>query len=115
MRPDTESMDYVHHCVFCGWSRPGASPTILSPGCERCGCALRSSPASEFSAQQEQAAPAAPPVSPGLIRLAAVTIGALVIVAAIAAGWREGGIWIAVVGLGLGGLASLSLPYPTGR
>ena len=108
-------MDYVHHCVFCGWLRPGASPTILSPGCERCGCALRSSPASDFETQLDEATPAAPPISPSLIRLATLAIGALVIVAAITAGWREGGFWIAVVGLGLGGLASLSLPYPTKR
>jgi hypothetical protein len=108
-------MDYVHHCVFCGWLRPGASPTILSPGCERCGCALRSSLASDFEAQLDEATPVEPRISAGLIRLSAVTIGALLIVAAITAGWREGGIWIAVVGLGLGGLASLSLPYPTRR
>jgi diguanylate cyclase (GGDEF)-like protein/putative nucleotidyltransferase with HDIG domain len=34
-------MDYVHHCVFCGWSRLAGSATLLSPNCGRCGCTLR--------------------------------------------------------------------------
>ena len=113
MGPISDEMDYVHHCVFCGWSRPGASPTILSPRCEECGCALRSSLASEVREQEELDRPVPPRVSADVIRLAAISAGALVIVGAIMAGWREGGFWIAVVGLGLGGLASLSLPYPT--
>jgi hypothetical protein len=109
-------MDYVHHCVFCGWSRPGASPTILSPGCLRCGCPLRSSSLDDLEASDHDAeAPAAPRVSAGLVRLAALTVAFLMVVAAISAGWREGGVWIAVVGLGLAGLASLSLPYPAKR
>jgi hypothetical protein len=108
-------MEYVHHCVFCGWSRPGASPTILSPVCESCGCALRSSSASELRAELEHAAPPAPRISLDALRIAALTVGALVMFAAVATGWRAGGIWIAVVGLGLGGLASLSLPYPARR
>jgi hypothetical protein len=107
-------MEYIHHCVFCGWSRPGASPTILSPGCLRCGCPLRSSTRGEFETRDEQAdAPAAPRVSARLLRLSALTVGVLLVIAAVSAGWREGGVWIGVVGLGLGGLASLSLPYPT--
>jgi hypothetical protein len=109
-------MDYVHHCVFCGWSRPGATPTILAPGCERCGCALRSIPAADFTAAADGPEDDVPTsVSPGLIRLAALAIGLLLIVALVVAGWREGGVWIAVAGLGIGGLASLSLPYPTRR
>ena len=41
-------MEYVHHCVFCGWSRPAASSTLLAPACEACGCTLRSTPAEEY-------------------------------------------------------------------
>ena len=111
-RPDTGTMDYVHHCVFCGWARPGASPTILAPGCERCGCALRSTPASDFEPAEAEEADEAPAIGAGLVRATALTVGLMLIAAAVAAGWREGGLWIAVVGLGLGGLASLSLPYP---
>lgn len=66
-------------------------------------------------AQEALATQATPRISPDAVRIAAVAVGALVMVAAMATGWREGGIWIAVVGLGLGGLASLSLPYPARR
>jgi diguanylate cyclase (GGDEF)-like protein/putative nucleotidyltransferase with HDIG domain len=44
---------FVHYCAFCRWHREGASPTILSHGCERCGCAL----ASCTREQYEQLAP----------------------------------------------------------
>jgi len=33
-------MDYVHSCSFCGWERASATPVMLSPCCDRCGCAL---------------------------------------------------------------------------
>lgn len=33
--------DFVHYCVFCGWSREAQSLTMLEPACERCGCTLR--------------------------------------------------------------------------
>ena len=35
-------MEYVHRCVVCDWHRPAASPTVTSPRCENCGCALES-------------------------------------------------------------------------
>jgi hypothetical protein len=109
-------MEYVHHCVFCGWSRPGASPTILSPGCLRCGCPLRSSSLEDYEARDQDAeVPLAPRVPTRLLRVGALTVALLLVVVAVSAGWREGGFWIAVVGLGLGGLASLSLPYPAKR
>lgn len=53
--------------------------------------------------------------SPGVVRFAALSMAMLLVLAAVIAGWREGGFWIGVVGLGLAGLASLSLPYPTRR
>ncbi len=34
-------VEYVHYCVYCSWSREASSLTMLSPRCERCGCALR--------------------------------------------------------------------------
>jgi hypothetical protein len=37
---DSPSMEYEHHCGFCGWRREAASPTMLRPHCERCGCLL---------------------------------------------------------------------------
>src|SRR5437763_1458513 len=42
-------MEYVHHCVFCGWSRAASSPTLLAPRCESCGCTLRATTAEEWS------------------------------------------------------------------
>ena len=42
-------MEFVHHCVFCGWSRPAASATLLSPACEACGCTLRATTAERFA------------------------------------------------------------------
>jgi hypothetical protein len=33
-------MDYVHSCSFCGWGRTSSTPVMLSPCCDRCGCAL---------------------------------------------------------------------------
>jgi diguanylate cyclase (GGDEF)-like protein len=34
-------VEYIHYCVYCGFDREAASPTMLSPRCERCGCAMR--------------------------------------------------------------------------
>jgi diguanylate cyclase (GGDEF)-like protein/putative nucleotidyltransferase with HDIG domain len=41
-------MPYVHHCVFCGWSRPAESATLLAPACEACGCTLRATTPEEL-------------------------------------------------------------------
>jgi hypothetical protein len=41
-------MEYVHHCVFCGWSRSAKSATLLAPACEACGCTLRADSASDY-------------------------------------------------------------------
>src|SRR3979409_1012036 len=39
--PMTTIVEYVHYCVYCSWNREASSLTMLSPRCERCGCALR--------------------------------------------------------------------------
>jgi diguanylate cyclase (GGDEF)-like protein len=49
-------MEFVHHCVFCGWSRPAASATLLSPACEACGCTLRATPAEGFAREAAEVA-----------------------------------------------------------
>ncbi len=41
MRADEHLVEYVHYCVYCSWNREASSLTMLSPRCERCGCALR--------------------------------------------------------------------------
>ena len=40
-------MEFVHRCVVCDWERQAASPTVTSPRCENCGCALESSRATD--------------------------------------------------------------------
>ena len=70
----------------------------------------------DFEAKTVEAHDAEPTeFTPGLVRFAALTTATLLVLAAVIAGWREGGFWIAVIGLGMAGLASLSLPYPTRR
>ena len=39
--PMSTIVEYVHYCVYCSWNREASSLTMLSPRCERCGCALR--------------------------------------------------------------------------
>jgi diguanylate cyclase (GGDEF)-like protein/putative nucleotidyltransferase with HDIG domain len=39
--PMSTTVEYVHYCVYCSWSREASSLTMLSPRCDRCGCALR--------------------------------------------------------------------------
>src|SRR4249919_210819 len=53
---------FVHHCVFCGWSRPAASATLLAPECEGCGCTLRASRAEDHRHDSgDHHAPRVPP------------------------------------------------------
>ena len=33
-------MEFKHACSFCGWGRMSATPVMLAPACEQCGCAL---------------------------------------------------------------------------
>jgi diguanylate cyclase (GGDEF)-like protein/putative nucleotidyltransferase with HDIG domain len=40
---------YVHHCVFCGWSRPADGATILDPACAHCGCTLGADTADDYA------------------------------------------------------------------
>src|SRR5438132_1595644 len=42
-------MEYVHHCVFCGWSRAATSATLLAPCCGSCGCTLRAATVDEWT------------------------------------------------------------------
>jgi diguanylate cyclase (GGDEF)-like protein/putative nucleotidyltransferase with HDIG domain len=41
VRADEHDVEFVHYCVYCSWNREASSLTMLSPRCERCGCALR--------------------------------------------------------------------------
>lgn len=100
-------MDYVHRCFFCGWHRAAASPTVVNPRCEKCGCALSSVAAIDFQpaevllGQEGGLAPA--------LRLLAVLGAVLMAIAAARAGYGEGGPAIAVIAAGVWGLFSVSL------
>jgi diguanylate cyclase (GGDEF)-like protein/putative nucleotidyltransferase with HDIG domain len=45
---DHPIVEYVHYCVYCGWSREASSLTMLSPRCADCGCALRAADRADF-------------------------------------------------------------------
>jgi len=98
-------MDFVHRCVLCDWQREAASPTVTTPRCENCGCALESVRAQELAlAQHTDLAPAPLRLPAGLVRLAALVGGALLMFAAARAGYAEGGPAIAVAAVGVAGL-----------
>jgi hypothetical protein len=46
---DYRAMEYRHNCGFCGWGRASHTPVMLSPCCDRCGCALDAVLASSLS------------------------------------------------------------------
>jgi hypothetical protein len=106
-------VEFVHFCAFCGWQRPGASPTILSPACEGCGCPLRSATRAEHDdALRNEAAASvvAGADRSSLVKHATVAGGAVLTAAAAKAGYSEGGAWIALVAFGMAGLAVTSMP-----
>ena len=106
-------MDFVHFCAFCGWHRGGHSPTILSPACESCGCALRSTSRAEFDEARAAEATAAEQLAVDhrrLVKVATLGGGAVLTAAAAKAGYSEGGAWIALAAVGMAGLAVTSVP-----
>jgi hypothetical protein len=106
-------MDYVHRCVICDWQREAASPTVTAPRCENCGCALESVRAHELAlAQDTHLAPALVRLPAGLVRLAGLVGGALLMFAAARAGYAEGGPAIAVAAVGVAGLVVVTAMVP---
>jgi hypothetical protein len=106
-------VDFVHFCAFCGWHRSGHSPTILSPACESCGCALRSTTRAEYEEARAGEAPPAEGLAADhrrLVKAATLGGGAILTAAAAKAGYSEGGAWIALVAFGMAGLAVTSVP-----
>jgi hypothetical protein len=39
---DHRSVDFVHACSFCGWTRAAETAVVLPAGCPDCGCAVDS-------------------------------------------------------------------------
>jgi predicted nucleic acid-binding Zn-ribbon protein len=99
-------MDYLHQCVMCGWQRAAASPTVTSPRCENCGCALESVHASDSPAAERLAqtlvVPAA--VRTAIVRATLVAGTAILMLAAARTGYSEGGFAMAVSAVGVAGL-----------
>jgi hypothetical protein len=99
--------NFRHGCTFCGWTRESATPVMLSPACERCGCALDAQP---FVA----VAPVTPAWTPPallvlVLRRVGVLLGALALYAAAKLGYHAGGPSGAMIAFGVG--AFLMLPF----
>lgn len=113
MRPIRSAMEYLHRCVICDWERTAASPTVTSPHCENCGCALAATRAPEAAAVAERldVLQVPPAIRVAMVRLAAVAGTAILMLAAVLTGYAEGGATIAVAAFGVAGLAvSMTLP-----
>jgi hypothetical protein len=77
-------MEFTHACSFCGWERFSASPVMLAPACERCGCALDAR-----ARRPSTGAVAAIELTPPLIRALRV-LGAVVALLALYAATKAG-------------------------
>jgi general stress protein CsbA len=99
-------MEYVHRCIVCDWQRSAASPTVTSPRCGNCGCALESVHASDVMALDGHGDVFQVPerVRRTVVRFGAVAGTLLLVLAAARTGYTEGGLAIAVSAVGIAGL-----------
>jgi hypothetical protein len=100
-------IEFSHACSFCGWARASATPVMLSPRCERCGCALDAR-VSDRSGAVAQALPMHPLAALAL-RRSALVLGALALYAAGEVGYHAAGVAGGMTALGVGGF--LMLPF----
>jgi hypothetical protein len=103
-------MDFKHACSFCGWQRVSATPVMLSPSCERCGCALDASAVAAAAPVLERAMPARVVL---LLRALGVILGALALYAATKVGLDSAGPSGALIAFGMGGF--LAVPFLPAR
>jgi hypothetical protein len=99
-------MDFRHACAFCGWERVSPTPVMLSPSCERCGCALDASAIAATAPSFERAMPARALL---LLRVVGVILGALALYAATKVGFDSAGPSGALIAFGMGGF--LLVPF----
>jgi hypothetical protein len=104
--------EFEHRCSFCGWARASATPVMLSPCCDRCGCAL------EAGLAAAEPVPvlvgwSMPPAFLFVLRAAATLLAALALYAAAKLGYEEAGASGAMVAFGVGGF--LMLPFVPAR
>jgi hypothetical protein len=99
-------MEFTHACSFCGWERLSPSPVMLSPACDRCGCALDARARVAATPIRERAMPARATL---LLRLAGVLLAALALYAATKVGFDSAGPSGALIAFGMGGF--LLVPF----
>jgi hypothetical protein len=101
-------MEFTHSCSFCGWSRESATPVMLAPACERCGCALDATVVPRGSVA---AAPVwvATPAARWALRGLGLLFALLGLYAAAKLGYDAAGAAGALVAFGAGGF--LLLPF----
>ena len=98
-------MDYVHRCIVCGWQRSASSPTVTSPRCDNCGCALESAHASDVVALGGYDGIQVPKrVVSALRRFGAIAGTMLLVIASAKTGYSAGGVAMAVTAVGVAGL-----------
>jgi hypothetical protein len=108
-------MAYVHACIFCGWSRPAASATIMAPHCEGCGCVLVSSPERPPSPSALPSLPGARPIPAAVGWLVKGLAAAAVIAAGTKVGYDAGGFWLAGAGFSVSGLLAVPPLMPESK
>lgn len=109
-------MDYVHHCHFCGNSRPARSAAMVATSCDACGCGLTSLRRDELPEPElsdvERLDRVLPPADAPVMRAARLLLAAIVALAAARIGHAQGGAPIAVVASGLAILLVLPVILP---
>lgn len=100
--------DFRHGCSFCGWTRLSATPVMLSPSCDRCGCRLDARVVDSAVAPAGQAFPM-PSWGAALVRRLLVVLAALALYAASDLGYQAAGPAGAMIAFGVGGF--LLLPF----
>ncbi len=102
-------MGYEHTCSFCGWRRPSATPVMLSPLCDRCGCALESVVAADPAPAVASPQFELPALVRAVWRPAGLALATLVLYTSAKVGYHQGGTAAGMTALGAGGF--LLLPF----
>jgi hypothetical protein len=102
-------MEFKHACSFCGWTRLSASPVMLAPACERCGCALDAGPSARAGTGAEGGSFALPARWMRALRWLGACVALLALYAASKAGYDAGGPSGALIAFGMGGF--LLVPF----
>jgi hypothetical protein len=101
-------MEFRHGCAFCGWHRSSGTPVMLSPCCERCGCALDATMVAR-DAEFARAAFRLPAGALLALRLLGGVLAVLMLYASAKVGHELAGGAGALIAFGVGGF--LLLPF----